>query len=236
MQQLHSNTSCILLTLSFSFTANKGLDHTDWNDCEFPGDGVDDTYVLLKTVSNAFFATLLWYSCFSQLSLCHTHVVSCAYRPYHLKPPKTNVSCDAVLDTCPDKPGLDLLENFMSYGKECGKSFTKGQHNRMRAVYETFRLNLDETDLCFFEVDIQFDDKPEQVTVFVESNDWYDFLIVNGTKYKPNGSYTIESFFVEGEGVSGDTKGLFAGLVLFSPLVNSQCVSSVYSIFILSRA
>lgn len=94
----------------------------------------------------------------------------------------------------------------MSYSKDCGKTFTKGQHDRMRAVYETFRLNLPETDSCAFEVDIQFDDKPEKVKIFVETNDWYDYLIVHGDIYEPNGTYTLSSYFVEGEGVSDDAK------------------------------
>jgi hypothetical protein len=77
----------------------------------------------------------------------------------------------------------------------------------MRAVYDTFRRNLHETDSCEFEVDIQFDDKPEQVKIFVETNDWYDYLIVYGDSYEPNGTYTLSSYFVEGEGVSDDAMG-----------------------------
>jgi hypothetical protein len=96
------------------------------------------------------------------------------------------------------------MNNFMGYTKTCGNSFTPGQQARMRAVYENFRLNLDDTDACEFELEVTFDDKPEQVEIFVETNDWYDYLIVRGKKYAPNGTYTLSSYFVEGEGVSGE--------------------------------
>jgi hypothetical protein len=113
-----------------------------------------------------------------------------------------NQDCAVVLDTCPDKPGVDPIDNFMSYTRTCGKSFTNGQQTRMRAVYETYRLHLNETDACEFELQVTFDDKPEQVKIFVEANDWYDYLIVHGEKYQPNETYTLSSYFVEGQGVS----------------------------------
>jgi len=44
-------------------------------------------------------------------------------------------------DTCPNLPGLDPVDNYMSYAADntCRTKFTTGQKQRMRAQYETYR-------------------------------------------------------------------------------------------------
>ncbi|KAF5025660.1 hypothetical protein F66182_2266 [Fusarium sp. NRRL 66182] len=45
-------------------------------------------------------------------------------------------------DTCPDKPGLDPVDNYMSYVEDsCGpKKFTPGQTQRMHSLWKKLRL------------------------------------------------------------------------------------------------
>ena len=45
------------------------------------------------------------------------------------------------LDTCPALPGLDPVDNYMSYAGDnlCRVRFTTGQKDRMRAQYELYR-------------------------------------------------------------------------------------------------
>ncbi|KAM3536043.1 hypothetical protein MY4038_000819 [Beauveria bassiana] len=47
-------------------------------------------------------------------------------------------SCDKNADTCPDMPGKDPVNNFMSYGT-CRNEFTPGQATRMKSMYQKFR-------------------------------------------------------------------------------------------------
>ncbi|KAM3564082.1 hypothetical protein ARSEF4850_002021 [Beauveria asiatica] len=47
-------------------------------------------------------------------------------------------SCNKTADTCPDMPGLDPVNNFMSYGY-CRNEFTPGQVTRMKSMYQKFR-------------------------------------------------------------------------------------------------
>ncbi|KAM3450809.1 hypothetical protein MY3296_005766 [Beauveria thailandica] len=46
--------------------------------------------------------------------------------------------CNTTLDTCPDMPGKDPINNFMSYGT-CIREFTPGQVTRMKSMYQKFR-------------------------------------------------------------------------------------------------
>lgn len=47
-------------------------------------------------------------------------------------------SCDKDSNTCPDMPGKDPVNNFMSYGT-CSNEFTQGQQARMASMYSKYR-------------------------------------------------------------------------------------------------
>ncbi|OAA44542.1 metalloprotease 1 [Beauveria brongniartii RCEF 3172] len=47
-------------------------------------------------------------------------------------------TCNKTIDTCPDMPGNDPVNNFMSYG-DCIREFTPGQVTRMKSMYQKFR-------------------------------------------------------------------------------------------------
>ncbi|KAI2788348.1 Extracellular metalloprotease [Penicillium oxalicum] len=48
--------------------------------------------------------------------------------------------CPASRDSCPDSPGLDPIHDFMDYSSDlCYESFTPGQNERMRSMWESMR-------------------------------------------------------------------------------------------------
>lgn len=47
-------------------------------------------------------------------------------------------ACKKGQDTCPDQPGLDMINNFMAYGN-CRDTFTPGQFVRMRSSWDRYR-------------------------------------------------------------------------------------------------
>lgn len=48
--------------------------------------------------------------------------------------------CPARKDSCPDRPGLDAVHNFMDYASDvCYESFTPGQMNRMHNMWTAMR-------------------------------------------------------------------------------------------------
>lgn len=62
-----------------------------------------------------------------------------------------NYSCTAGLDSCPNSPGLDMIENFMDYTPDaCSNVFTVNQKERIRAVLANAprRLSLTTSNAC----------------------------------------------------------------------------------------
>lgn len=51
---------------------------------------------------------------------------------------KKDTSCKEGTDTCPDVEGLDMIHNYMAYGR-CRYEFTDGQATRMRSSYDKYR-------------------------------------------------------------------------------------------------
>ena len=48
--------------------------------------------------------------------------------------------CPSRQDTCPRSSGLDMVSNFMDYSDDvCLTTFTTGQNDRMRAMWDTYR-------------------------------------------------------------------------------------------------
>ena len=54
----------------------------------------------------------------------------------------SNDGCPVDKDSCPDEPGLDMVENFMDYTDDsCMDTFTTGQFTRMQSYWTTYRVN-----------------------------------------------------------------------------------------------
>ncbi|KAL8827269.1 MAG: hypothetical protein Q9191_003286 [Dirinaria sp. TL-2023a] len=57
---------------------------------------------------------------------------------------KPNHDCDphVTYDSCPNRPGLDSVHNFMDYTKDhCRTEFTPNQKERMRKIWSTHRMS-----------------------------------------------------------------------------------------------
>ena len=55
----------------------------------------------------------------------------------------SNESCTTILNSCPNKPGIDQKNNYMDYySMKCKNLFTKGQINRMKRTMRIFRPRL----------------------------------------------------------------------------------------------
>ncbi|KAJ3475098.1 hypothetical protein NLG97_g9577 [Lecanicillium saksenae] len=60
--------------------------------------------------------------------------------PIYTIPHFENLQCPADLDTCPDQPGYDPIDNYMDYSKdECKNRFTPQHVTRMIDHWKTFR-------------------------------------------------------------------------------------------------
>ncbi len=60
--------------------------------------------------------------------------------PYHSSP---GYGCPVGLDSCPSQPGLDPVDNFMSYSDDaCMDNFTAGQGTRMQTAVSIYKPSL----------------------------------------------------------------------------------------------
>ncbi|KAM3437852.1 hypothetical protein NHJ13734_004439 [Beauveria thailandica] len=82
------------------------------------------------------------------MGLLHTFQGGCNERggdyvadtPAEKGPNWSSAGCPAGLDTCPELPGLDPIENHMDYSHEsCKTGFTAGQAKRLREMVLTYR-------------------------------------------------------------------------------------------------
>jgi hypothetical protein len=82
------------------------------------------------------------------LGLAHTFQKGCKApgdrvddTPFMLEP-TSGCPADGTKDTCPKKPGLDPIHNYMDYSYDiCYTEFTEGQAERMQKQYARWRLN-----------------------------------------------------------------------------------------------
>ncbi|KAH6684838.1 extracellular metalloprotease [Plectosphaerella plurivora] len=80
------------------------------------------------------------------LNLFHTFDggCSCVGDMIHDTPAESrdHYGCPIGLDSCPDRPGLDPIHNYMAYTDDaCMNEFTLGQAFRMRSAWYNLRLN-----------------------------------------------------------------------------------------------
>ncbi|KID96459.1 metalloprotease MEP1, partial [Metarhizium majus ARSEF 297] len=81
------------------------------------------------------------------LGLLHPHEYGCDKGDFIDDTPamaRAHFSCQQGLDSCPgaEYPGEDPIHNYMGYGPDsCLTEFTPGQTQRMRNLWETFRLS-----------------------------------------------------------------------------------------------
>ena len=62
--------------------------------------------------------------------------------PFMQRSPFVKNGCPQSRDSCPDKPGKDLLNNFMDHTKDsCRNSFTEGQFETMKKNWYENRHN-----------------------------------------------------------------------------------------------
>lgn len=60
-----------------------------------------------------------------------------ACAPDYVPPPPYD--CTATVDSCPDKDGVDSIDNYMGYWAGCMRTFTPGQIDRMTRTWDKYR-------------------------------------------------------------------------------------------------
>ncbi|KAF5129830.1 Extracellular metalloprotease [Metarhizium anisopliae] len=89
------------------------------------------------------------------LGLLHPHEYGCDTGDFIDDTPamaQPDFECTRGLDSCPgaEYPGEDPIHNYMSYGPDsCLTNFTLGQTQRMRDLWETFRLFKNEKEISW---------------------------------------------------------------------------------------
>jgi hypothetical protein len=79
--------------------------------------------------------------------------------------------CPASRDSCPRRPGMDAIANFMDYtNSECQDEFSPGQAQRMYDQVNEYRLQLEPCQDTVVQLEVLFDDAPNGMTI--RYTDW----------------------------------------------------------------
>lgn len=106
--------------------------------------------------------------------------------PQHLENAE-DASCGDSINTCPSRPGLDPVSNFMNYAT-CRNQFTLGQVARMYSQFNFYRRRVEacssnEIDAAF---EVRFDGKPEEMevsyAVYLDGDEEWTFLKAFGSE------------------------------------------------------
>ena len=58
----------------------------------------------------------------------------------------------------------------MGYVSQCADTFTPGQIEKMCAVFDVYRANVTETNLCWVDVEVSYDGNSIETEIFLENN------------------------------------------------------------------
>jgi hypothetical protein len=67
-------------------------------------------------------------------------------------------------------------------------------------VFEKYRLYSTQTEFCFIDLIVEFNDNPADITIFVENNGIY-YIEKDGADYTANERVVFEEFLYDGPGV-----------------------------------
>ena len=106
--------------------------------------------------------------------------------PQHLEN-KEDDSCGGTINSCPSRPGLDPISNFMN-SATCRNQFTRGQVTRMYSQFNSYRRRVEacssnQIDAAF---EVRFDSKPEETEVtyalYADGDEEWTFLKAFGSE------------------------------------------------------
>jgi hypothetical protein len=89
---------------------------------------------------------------------------------------------------------------IQGYVINCYSGFTPEQLEFMCNIYERYRLFSSETDLCFIDLIVQFNNNPSDIKIHVENNGIY-YYEEDGANYASNERAVIQSALFSGTGV-----------------------------------
>jgi hypothetical protein len=104
------------------------------------------------------------------------------------------------MNTCPEWPDSDPIDNIMGYVNKCYATFTSQQVELMQLVYEKYRQA--RPGFCYLDVFITFNANPNDITIHISSDNIY-FAQFNGTDYTPNEAVILPIELDHGKGVRG---------------------------------
>lgn len=90
---------------------------------------------------------------------------------------------------------------IQGYVNACYRGFTPEQIDFMCNIYERYRLFSSETDLCFIDLIVEFNDNPSDIKIHVENNGVY-YYEEDGANYATNERVVLQHALFNGPGVS----------------------------------